>query len=95
MSSPTIIQAHIADVLFDDHDPGVLVSTTADHPSGSRRSPVSDSSRFNRAIKLAGHEVATGRKTMSVLGKFSEKPVADARAASLDDFGGRSDALGG
>ena len=95
MSTPTIIQAHIADLLFDDHDPGIVVSETADHLSGSRRSPASDSSRFNRAVKLASDVEATDRKTMNVPGQSSEKQFAHAGAASLDDFGGRSDALGG
>jgi hypothetical protein len=95
MSTPTIIQAHIADLLFDDHDPGIVVSETADHLSGSRRNTAADSRRFSGAVKTAGHDARINHKTKNVAVKSSQKRVAAAGALSLDDFGGRSDALGG
>jgi hypothetical protein len=95
MSTPTIIQAHIADLLFDDHDPGIAVSETADHLSGSRRNTASDSTRFRGAVKLAADKAGAGHKTKDVPVKSSQKRLAGAGTVSLDDFGGRSDALGG
>jgi hypothetical protein len=95
MSTPTIIQAHIADLVFDDHNPGIAVSDTANHRSGSRQKNASESRRFSGAVKLASKETRADHKSKNVAVRSWHKRVADAGAASLDDFGGRSDALGG
>jgi hypothetical protein len=95
MSAPTTIQAHIAYELIVDHDRGVVVTATADRLSGSRPTGASDSSRFSRAVDSAPHRVETRYEAKNVAVESSDKRVADGAAASIDDFGGRSDALGG
>ena len=95
MSTPTTIQTHIASELMVDHDRGVVVSTTAGHLSESRPMGRSDSSRFSRAGNLAGQRAGTGYEAKNVAAESSEKRDGGTGAASLDDFGGHSDALGG
>jgi hypothetical protein len=95
MSTPTIIHAHIVDELIDGNEPDVLVSTTADHLAGSRSSSPLDSTWFSRAVNVAGHAVRIDGGTQKAAVKSSENRVAGAGKTSLEDFGGRSDALGG
>ena len=95
MSTPTTIQAHIAYESIVDHDRGVVVTTTADHPSASRPTGASNSSRSRRAVNSAAHRAETGHGPKNEAVESAKKRVANAGAASIDDFGGRSDALGG
>ena len=95
MSTPTTIQAHIAYESIVDHDRGVIVTTTADHRSASRPTRAADSSKSRRAVNSAVHRAETGHGPKNEVVESAKKRVVNAWAASIDDFGGRSDALGG
>ena len=60
-----------------------------------RRADVSDSRRLESGIKLASDEVKAGSDARTVAVPSSERDKDIARGTTLDDFGGRSDALGG
>ena len=59
------------------------------------RADVSESKRLGSGIKLASDEVKAGSDARPVVVPSSERDKDIARGLTLDDFGGRSDALGG
>jgi len=61
----------------------------------TRRIRSSDMSRLRYTIKSAGDEVNAGYDAKKLAEDSSEQDAATATALTLDDFGGRSDALGG
>ena len=63
--------------------------------SYTRRSEASDSSRFRYTVKSAADELRTDHDAKKAAVQSSEKDAAFASGLTLDDFGGRSDALGG
>jgi hypothetical protein len=63
--------------------------------SYTRRITVSDLSRFRYAAKSANDEVRADCDTNKVAIHSSEKDTDLGTKMTLDDFGGRSDALGG
>lgn len=84
MSTPQAIQAHIALELRDDHFPDVGVSEFL-------------SSKI-ALLCHSGQVCEQGRADHDANGvaiRSSEKGAAVATALTLDDFGGRSNALGG
>ena len=60
-----------------------------------RHADVSDSKRLGSGIKLTSDEVKAGSDAGTVAVPSSERDKDIARGLTLDDFGGRSDALGG
>jgi hypothetical protein len=54
-----------------------------------------DLRKLSSGIKSAGDEVKADSATKKVAVPSSEKDTDTARGCTLDDFGGRSDALGG
>jgi hypothetical protein len=54
-----------------------------------------DLRRLSSGIKSAGDEVKADSAAMKVAVASSENDTDTARGLTLDDFGGRSDALGG
>jgi hypothetical protein len=67
----------------------------ADHASSSRRSGASGMSRMGYVFKSALDEVKADPDAKKVAVKSSVKNTPRATSLTLDDFGGRSDALGG
>ena len=64
--------------------------------TSTRLADVSDSRRLGSGIKLASDEVKkAGSDARTVAVPSSERDKDIARGLTLDDFGGRSDALGG
>jgi hypothetical protein len=63
--------------------------------SYTRRSKGSDLSRFRNSVKSAADELRTDHDAKNAALQSSEKDSAFASGLTLDDFGGRSDALGG
>lgn len=61
----------------------------------TRRIRSSDMSRLRYTIKSAGDEVNASYDAKKLAGDSSEQDAATAAGLTLDDFGGRSDALGG
>jgi len=61
----------------------------------TRRIGSSDTTRLSYTIKSAGDEVKAGYDANKLALDSSEKDTATATGLTLDDFGGRSDALGG
>jgi hypothetical protein len=61
----------------------------------TRRGRVSDLRRLRSGIKLASDEVKADSDAKMVAAPSSEKDTDVAGGLTLDDFGGRSDALGG
>jgi hypothetical protein len=61
----------------------------------TRRADVSDLRRLGSGIKLASDEVKAGSDARTVAVPSSERDKDIGRGLTLDDFGGRSDALGG
>jgi hypothetical protein len=59
------------------------------------RADVSDLRRLGSGIKLASDEVKAGSDARTVVVPSSERDKDIGRGLTLDDFGGRSDALGG
>jgi hypothetical protein len=62
--------------------------------SHRRRNKTSDAGRIGKAITSADLR-KSNRDAKKAAAPPSEKVIARARALTLDDFGGRSDALGG
>jgi hypothetical protein len=60
-----------------------------------RRTKASNVSRFRNTVKRADNEHRTDHDAKKLAVQPSEKDLARARGLTLDDFGGRSDALGG
>jgi hypothetical protein len=79
MSTTTTIQAHIAYGVIADQNPGIAVS---------------DLRNASYAVKSASDEVEADNATKAAL-PSSENGGTVAPALTLDDFGGKSDALGG
>ena len=61
----------------------------------TRRGRVSDLRRLRSGIQLASDEVKADFDAKMVAAPSSERDKDIARGLTLDDFGGRSDALGG
>ena len=61
----------------------------------TRRHKASDPRRLSSSIKSAGDEVEAGSNAKKVAVHSSERDADTAPGFTLDDFGGRSDALGG
>ena len=61
----------------------------------TRRADGSHSRRLEPGIKLESDEVKAGSDARTVAVPSSERDKDIARGLTLDDFGGRSDALGG
>ena len=61
----------------------------------TRRHRASDLKRLSSSIKSAGDEVEAGSNAKKVAVHSSERDTDTAPGFTLDDFGGRSDALGG
>ena len=61
----------------------------------TRRHRASDLKRLSSSIKSAGDEVEAGSNAKKVAVHSSERDTDPAPGFTLDDFGGRSDALGG
>jgi hypothetical protein len=80
MSPATIIQTHTAYEGIDDKHPSVAGS---------------DSSRFHHGAKSANDGFDAGKAMRGVDVRSPNKGAKTVPAPSIDDFGGRSDALGG
>jgi hypothetical protein len=63
--------------------------------SHTRRHRSSDRTRLSQAIKSAYENAAADDYGKKTTGHEHEKDTARAKTLTLDDFGGRSDALGG
>ncbi len=63
--------------------------------SYTTRTRASDLTRFNYTLKSADDEVRVDTSVKTKVIRRSNRDTADARRLTLDDFGGRSDALGG
>ena len=61
----------------------------------ARRGRALDLRRLSSGIKSAGDEVQADSAAKKVAVPSSENDTDTARGLTLDDFGGRSDALGG
>jgi hypothetical protein len=72
-----------------------VVQNEANMSTRTRRADVSDVKRLGSGIKLASDEVKAGSDARTVAIPSSERDKDIARGLTLDDFGGRSDALGG
>jgi hypothetical protein len=75
--------------------PRTVVQNEANMSTYTRRADVSDARRLESDIKLASVEVKAGSDARTVAVPSSERDKDIARGLTLDDFGGRSDALGG
>jgi hypothetical protein len=98
MSTMTTIQAHIAyseEDTVDNPASPPQTNAAADHTSGSGRSRASDSSRRSHADKSADEKPPADDDAPQVAVRSSERAASSAARLTLDDFGGRSDALGG
>jgi hypothetical protein len=80
MSPATIIQTHTAYEGIDDKHPSVAGS---------------DSTRFHHAARSASDRSDAGKAMRDVDGRSPYRGAKATSALSIDDFGGRSDALGG
>jgi hypothetical protein len=89
MATATTIRDRIAyEPCADSHE-------TPHDASGSRRSRPSNSSRLSYTVKSADDELGAVDDAKYLAVQSSGKGAAVASALTLDDFGGRSDALGG